>query len=196
MAKIIRGKRGKMYSPEYCPDLEYIHSIFMKKELDKIEKLRKLKDPDIVKEWYFLTVNPDTSKVSLREFMKTIEKSLSKKWINYYIFVIEQRGETEEELGRGFHTHIIFNKGIKHCKVVKEMSNTFKNMCDVSNYHLFNIKNIGEQEKLRKIEYITGTKSDEQKHLKQKMDIIFRQKENLKSFYILEDASQIIQTSN
>jgi hypothetical protein len=153
----------------------------------RIEKLGKLRNVELNKEWYFLTINPRPD-ITLKEFMKTILKAMTKVWIKYYIFVIEQRGENEDELGKGFHTHIIFNKGIKHCKVVTEMANTFKKMCDTSNFHLFNLKNIGDEEKIRKIEYITGTKKDEVKHLKQQMDIIYRKKENLKSYYILEDA--------
>lgn len=173
-------------------DLNHIEvgKLFAWHEERKIEKLRSLKNIELNKEWYFLTINPRPD-IKLQEFMKTIQKALSKVWITYYIFVIEQRGESEAELGKGFHTHIIFNKGIKHCKVVQEMANTFKKMCDTSNYHLFNLKNIGDEEKKRKIEYITGSKKDEEKHLKQQMDIIFRKKENLKSYYILgEDAAQ------
>ncbi len=173
-----------MESSIFITDEQY--EIMQWHEQRRIDKLKELKNIEINKEWYFLTVNPAPD-ITLKDFMKTIQKALLKKWITYYIFVIEQRGENEEELGKGFHTHIIFNKGIKHCKVVTEMGNTFKKMCDISNFHLFNLKNIGEEEKKRKIEYITGTKADDAKHLKQQMDIIFRKKENLKSYYILED---------
>jgi len=154
------------------------------RRLEKLRQLHKNK-VEIEKEWYFLTVNPKPD-ITLTEFMKTIQKALMKKWINYYIMVIEQRGECEAELGKGFHTHIIFNKGCKHCKVITEMSNTFKKMCDTSNYHLFNLKSIGEEEKKRKVEYITGVKADVEKHLKQQMDIIFRERNKLKSYYIIE----------
>lgn len=164
-----------------------IREITIWHEERRLEKLRQLHKNkiEIEKEWYFLTVNPKPD-ITLIEFMKTIEKALKKKWINYYIMVIEQRGECEAELGKGFHTHIIFNKGCKHCKVITEMSNTFKKMCDTSNYHLFNLKSIGEEEKKRKIEYITGVKADVEKHLKQQMDIIFRERNKLKSYYIIE----------
>lgn len=108
---------------------------------------------------------------------------MSKTWISYYVYVLEQRAENVEELGRGFHTHIIFNKGIKNNKVVLEMSNTFKKMCDVSNFHFFNLKAIGEEEHKRKLEYITGIKADDAKHLKQEMDVIWREKLGLKKYY-------------
>lgn len=168
---------------------EYEENFYRQLEIKKIEKLKELHKSkiELSQNFYFLTINPDTSKVSLQTFLKTIEKAISKKWITYYIYVIEQRGETLEEAGKGYHTHIIFNKGKKHSEVIREMSNSFKKMCDVSNYHLFNLKRIGDEEKNRKIEYITGQKADEEKHLKQSIDKIFREKEKLKSYYILED---------
>lgn len=172
---------------EFDENQRQIAEIFRWHEERRIEKLRQLHKNkiEIEKEWYFLTVNPKPD-IKLTDFMKTIEKALKKRWINYYIMVIEQRGESEAEIGKGFHTHIIFNKGIKHCKVITEMSNTFKKMCDTSNYHLFNLKSIGEEEKKRKVEYILGEKADVEKHLKQQMDIIFRERNKLKSYYILE----------
>jgi len=176
------------YDAMFCPiraEITRIHEWHEEKKLEKLRQLHTLKI-ELKKEWYFLTVNPRPD-ITLTEFMKTIEKALKKRWINYYIMVIEQRGESEAELGKGFHTHIIFNKGIKHCKVIIEMSNTFKKMCDTSNYHLFNLKSIGEEEKKRKVEYILGEKADVEKHLKQQMDIIFRERNKLKSYYILEE---------
>jgi len=136
--------------------------------------------------YYFLTVNPDTSKITLPVFLKTIQKALSKRWISYYEYVIEQRGETEEELGKGYHTHIIFNKGIKHCKVVLEMQNSFKKILDFESPYIrnwFNLKNIDDDEKERKTSYILDRKADPEKWKKQDMDIIFRQKNGLQKSY-------------
>jgi len=174
---------------EFDEQQREIAEIFRWHENRRIEQMRETTEKykqELTKEWYFLTINPAPDK-KLPDFIKAINKALSKKWITYYIYVIEQRGESEAELGKGFHTHIIFNKGIKNCKVIKEMANSFRHMCDTSNYHLFNLKNIGDEEKRRKIEYITGMKADEEKHLKQQMDIIFRQREKLKSYYTTEE---------
>lgn len=150
----------------------------------KTEQLRALqkKRIEIEKPYYFLTVNP-CEKIKLEEFIKVIKKAMAKTWISYYVYVLEQRGENETELGKGFHTHIIFNKGIKNNKVVLEMSNTFKKMCDVSNFHFFNLKSIGDEEHKRKLEYITGIKADDAKHLKQEMDVIWRKKLGLEKYY-------------
>lgn len=161
-----------------------VADLFRYHEERRIEQLRELqkKRIEIEKPYYFLTVNPN-EKIKLEEFIKIIKKAMAKKWIDYYVYVLEQRGENELELGKGFHTHIIFNKGIKNNKVVLEMSNTFKKMCDVSNFHFFNLKSIGDEERKRKLEYITGIKADEAKHLKQEMDIIWRKKQKLDKYY-------------
>jgi len=174
---------------EFDEQQREIAEIFRWHEERRIAQMREItkrNNEELIKEWYFLTINPAPDK-RLPDFIKAINKALSKRWITYYIYVIEQRGESEAELGKGFHTHIIFNKGIKNCKVIKEMANSFRHMCDTSNFHLFNLKNIGDEEKRRKIEYITGMKADEEKHLKQQMDIIFRQREKLKSYYTTEE---------
>jgi len=154
------------------------------RRLEKLRQLHNLKI-ELKKDWYFLTVNPAPD-IKLTVFMKTVEKALKKKWITYYLMVYEQRGETEEEAGRGFHTHIIFNKGCKHCKIVSEMKNTFSKMCDCSKDNFFNLVSIGEEEKKRKIEYLIGQKADVEKHKKQEIDIIFRERNKLKSYYIIE----------
>jgi hypothetical protein len=39
---------------------------------------------------------------------------MSKKWITNYLYVYEQRGEDEAELGKGFHFHCISEKPKSH----------------------------------------------------------------------------------
>lgn len=184
------------YTKEHIELEEYLANKFSVKSSGVsclVKKREEPKEERVIinnKEYYFLTINPNPD-ITLQDFLKTINKALNKVWITSYIYVIEQRGETLDDVGKGFHLHAIFKKNIKHCKVVSGLSNSFKKMCDTSNYHFFNIKNIDENEKDRKMEYILGKKADEEKHKKQQMDIIFRQNNNLKSYYILnmlEDA--------
>lgn len=137
----------------------------------------------------WLTVNP-SSETPLQYFCKLVDKCFMKKWITKYIYVYEQRGTTEDEIGKGFHLHAIIykpdNKPRAHC--IRELANSFKKVCDVSNYHLFNTKWIGEEEYIRKVEYITGEKKSSEennKSLKQDMDILFRQQNNLQPYYYL-----------
>ncbi len=182
--KKYRGKREKM---EFDENQRVIAEIFKWHENRKIEKMRELqrKHIEIEKPFCFLTVNPKPS-IELPVFLKAVHKAINKKWITYYLMVIEQRVESEEDI-HGFHTHIIFNKGTKYCKVVSEMKNTFKDMCDCSKEQLFNLKVMGTEEKDRKIEYTIGVKADPAKHQKQQIDIIFRQRNKLKSYYTIEE---------
>lgn len=135
----------------------------------------------------FITINPPPS-YNLKDFLNTIQKTIKKNWIEGYLYVIEQRGENEEELGKGFHTHILI-KLIDHkrrSQIDREIKNTWKKILDVDNYHILNIKYIDDDEQKRKQKYMLSLKSEEIKHLKQKYDIIFRQKNNLQKFYFLD----------
>lgn len=135
----------------------------------------------------FITVNPPPT-LLLDIFINTINKTLSKNWIEGYIYVIEQRGENEEELGKGFHTHILIKltHHKKQSEINREIKNTWKKILDIDNYHILNIKFIDNDEQKRKQGYILGEKAEEIKHLKQKMDIVYRQNNNLKQFYFLD----------
>lgn len=134
----------------------------------------------------FITINPPPT-LSLEVFINTINKTMSKNWIDGYIYVIEQRGENEEELGKGFHTHILLKltEHKRKSQTDREIKNTWKKILDVDNYHILNLKYIDDAEQKRKQGYILGEKSEEIKHKKQKMDIVYRQKNNLNKYYFL-----------
>lgn len=133
--------------------------------------------------YLFATINPNPQ-ITLLDFIKTIEKIISKKWVTNYLYVIEQRGENIAEIGKGFHLHIILEKPKKpFSHIIRELGNTANRVCDTSNFHFFNIKSISEEECQRKIVYLTGRKADEAKHLKQEMDIHWRIENKIKSFY-------------
>ena len=158
--------------------------IYRKVYMDKYNHLKKCEEIKENSKYVFLTVNPGMH-ISLLEFIRKMEKLMSKKWIQNYCYVFEQRGEFLTELGKGFHFHAIIEKPKtkSYNHMIRELSNSANSVCDTSNFHFFNIKSISEEECHRKIQYITGRKADESKHLKQDMDIIFRQNNNIKSFY-------------
>ncbi len=143
----------------------------------------------IIKKVYthlFLTINPPP-KMRLNDFINKIYKTLSKNWIEGYLFVIEQRGENIEEIGKGFHTHILIKilGQKKQSEITREIKNTWKKELDIDNYHILNIKYIDDDEQIRKQNYILGTKTETHKHLKQKHDIIYRNENKLEKYYFL-----------
>lgn len=137
----------------------------------------------------FITVNPQPL-ITLKDFQKNIDKMLQKKWLTQYVYVLEQRGTCEEELGKGFHLHMIIMKpeGKSQAHCIREIASTFKKQCDTSNYHCYNTKWINEEEYKRKLEYILGTKEsteENNKQLKQEYDKIWREKCQIQPFYFL-----------
>jgi len=145
---------------------------------------KKKKDDESVKSDYiFITINPKPT-APMGEFIKNVEKSVKKSFIKKSLHVIEQRGEDMDNLGKGFHTHILLNKGdyrISHLR--REFARTFKNVCDVDNPHCFNVSLCKKQDLAKRQNYMLGNKADESKHLKQKMDIEFRKKYFLQDYY-------------
>lgn len=168
----------------HTQNCKMFNDIWMKDALIRYENIKQKEDIKNKCPYYFLTINPNPH-IMIGEFVSVITKMMSKTWIENYLYVYEQRGEDEGECGKGFHFHAIIkkpnNKVPSH--IQRELASSANKVCDTSCIHFFNLKNISEEEKDRKIIYITGRKADEHKHKKQEMDIPFRIKNNLKSFY-------------
>jgi len=112
-------------------------------------------------------------------------KMMTKPWIQSYLYVFEQRGESLDEIGKGYNFHAIIkkpsDKSFNH--MIREFACSGNRFCDTSNFHYFNNEFMSDEEKDRKIVYLTGRKADPSKHLKQDMHIIWRPTVNLLSHY-------------
>ena len=107
----------------------------------------------------FITINPRPD-VTLDEFIKACNKFKSKVWIEDYIHVYEQRGTTEQDSGKGFHSHILLWKpdSKKSHEVIRETKNTFKNICSIENPQILNIQNCKEEDIEKRTNYLIGQK--------------------------------------
>ena len=124
----------------------------------------------------FITINPRPD-VKLPMFRKKLEKLVNRKMFLKYLYVLEQRGSTETEVGKGFHAHILAKRCLsyKPSWVEKNIKNTCKGLCDVNNAKLLNIQKIGEEFARDKKQYIMGqNKTGEGKNSKQEIDILWR----------------------
>jgi len=135
----------------------------------------------------FITINPRPD-IELSTFIKTMNKFISKIWIEDYIYVYEQRGTTEQESGKGFHAHILLWKpdNKKSHEVIRETKNTFKNICSIDNPSILNIKNCKEEDIEKRKNYMLGTKdinADPTKQVKQEIDLIWRKRVNIENYY-------------
>lgn len=184
----------------------YRHLLCQKEAEDSLPSLSKVNELEIsVKikressRYLFITINPHNM-ANDKAFMSASEKAFKKSWIKSFLYVIEQRGETEEELGKGFHLHAIVDKGdYRLSHAIREFASTYGKYCDVNNPHCFNIVYCAEGHIPRRMNYILGKKNDEAKWKKQEMDIIYRKENGFKPYYgnkeYFEDINDYVELS-
>lgn len=162
---------------------------------EKYTKLKKKERDlgDIIKQnlavehnngFVFITVNPKSG-VSFEDFDKQVRKLLKRNMFVGVLAVYEQRGKNEQEIGKGFHAHILAERNLnyKPSKVAKNTKNTFKGVCDVNRSYLMNIQFTGPDFASDKQEYILGTnKTGDGKDLKQNMDKLWRSSLGLEDY--------------
>lgn len=134
--------------------------------------------------WLWLTVSPH-DKVEFPDFQKKIEQFAKRKQFKEYFYVYEQRSKEAETAGQGFHCHLLLKRNItyKQNKIITNSKNSFKNMTKVNDFQIFNFHWCPDEYLKDKIEYMTGDKTGAEKDIKQNIDILFRQKYNLKDYY-------------
>lgn len=137
--------------------------------------------------WCFITINPKPN-VELSLFMKKLNQFVKTKIFADYIAVVEQRGLATEALGKGFHAHILFkrhtplNEGLPPTNIKRNVKQSWKRYCEVSNPHILNIQFVGDDFAVDKYEYIMGTKTAEGKKDKQLGDVVWRQENNIPEY--------------
>jgi len=151
-----------------------------------IKELREKEDKDFKSDYLFITVSPRPpfNIESQKKFINICLKVFNKPWIKQYCAVFEQRGETDENSGYGFHMHMLLNKGdyrISHLR--REFVSSFNRICDTSNLSCFNISYCKEEDIGKRQNYMIGRKADESKWLKQDMDKIWRRRYGISEYY-------------
>lgn len=159
-----------------------------KKLYDDIKEMRQKVDEKAQKytKYIWLCCNPNPL-ITLDDFKKIVQKAMGKAWLTQsdFLWVIEQRGETQEEAGKGFHFHALYVKpdNKKYCEIIREMASSFNKATDTSNIAFYRHYGVSEEEFKRKIGYLTSLKADEQKHAKQAMDRFWRPKVGIEPYY-------------
>jgi len=180
--------------------LKYKNNLNMKYELELLgEPLAALKNENAelkmkIKEktakenhnqYCFITINPKPE-VKFETFRDTCIKFSQRKMFSKTWLVFEQRGATDDDIGKGFHAHVetVRNLDYKPSQIVRNTENTFKNLVDLKvKNHTLTIQHHGEDFHKDKMEYIEGVKTGEGKDEKQIMDVKFRIKNNLNVCY-------------
>lgn len=177
--EVLMNKYKSYYSKLLDEEDEEVLPIIKQMNIERREKEESLFKTN----YAFITINPKPD-VPLTEFRKAVDKASKKTFIKKSLYVIEQRGENLDELGKGFHTHMLIDKGdYRPSHMMREFERTFKNLCDTSNPSCFNIRPCKENDLRKRQKYMLGSKKDPSKHLKQKFDKVFREKFVIRDYY-------------
>lgn len=175
------------------------------RELTLIGKQRERNpDPQVPKDkrkadcgLYFVTVSPPET-ANLSQFIAATHRFVSLKVVKEAYYVFEQRGTTEEEMGKGFHTHMLCFRDAKPSAFIKELNRIFKPFFqkDISPAvleKLIKVENAKNTEKdtVNKIlRYMRGEKRPKigkDKATKVSVDKMWRQSHNLREEYHVDE---------
>ena len=148
------------------------------------QQLKSLKANKRGNLWLYLTINPKKGS-SFFDFKPLLERFVKRKIIEQFFYCYEQRGQTENELGEGFHCHLLLKRSLRvpPNKFVRNAKNTFKKITNVNNPQIFHYRWCPQEYLIDKIAYISGHKNDEEKDLKCKMDTVWRLLHSLQPYY-------------
>lgn len=172
-------KEAEWYVEELFKCIKEYQRYYAAKEVDRSETL-------ILADVMFLTYNP-RAEVPLKTAHKAVKDFLDKKNITNYIYVIEQRGISEQNMG-DFHFHILhYHKYDRASHYKRETQSSFNKTCFSKKWNCLNMKPCRtEQDVTNRLNYILGEKKDIDglnKHAKQQTDKVFREKYMLKPYY-------------
>jgi len=152
--------------------------------LKKIKEQQDSQDFITKSEYMFITLSPAEGEINPHNFIKLITHFCSLKWVNQYVYVLEQRfngvpNEKYSKLGGGLHAHILLNRGnYKENWVKRDYKRVF-------NGHTINI-NIQYRRPahvMRTQGYMVLTKKDDDKQVKQEQDRIYREQIGICRYY-------------
>lgn len=170
-------------------------------ERKKFQDTIKIKE-DVDTDYAFITINP-TEDITLEQIHTVMQRVFNKKWMTLAIYVIEQRGITLDELGKGMHIHLLVHRnGQAFSDVFREIANTVKHICNVElgrankwQYGAYQCQKTTNKFLKNRLTYMLGKKKyteDNQKDIKQYYDKIFREKFNLQDFYSKGDIETLV----
>lgn len=182
----IRSKvEDKMY--------ERLYALKLKAQLDRgtcknkyliglYDEVKEIKNNSDIKNLW-ITVNPQENPEVLQDLQLAIEKLRYKKFVLKLQYSFEQRGETEEDAGKGVHLHMLLQRDLstRYDNVKRSIHNIFDKLCGNS-LHVC-IKPCYDSWVEDKVSYLQGQKWDEDKDDKVKYDKLWRDKLGLKPTY-------------
>lgn len=157
------------------------------------ERLHNEQKATSPKGWEFITINPKPD-ADLQKFVSRVHRFCHRKMFDSVLYVFEQRGTIDKELGKGFHCHILAHrtKGYKPSKVKLNTFNSFKHFVGNEAHCDFGLVSVIAN----RVKYMTGEKSTPEKRYKQMGDRAWRKIYDLEPFYRIKLSPLILPKEN
>lgn len=132
---------------------------------------------------YFITVRPDTAKVSFRDFYALVSKFVARACFQKFALSFEQKGTSPESLGQGFHVHIVADmKQRSKGEVLRDTISTFKDCTAPNCVQVDTLKNDTDVERVYGY-LVDYSSNDDHKMATKSWDEMWRVKEGLEQLY-------------
>lgn len=179
-----------------CPTAETIKNTILENEREKFRKIiaiskelhnvykeeMGIEDPSKITRSYFVTISPK-EEIEWTKFYNTIEKLIQRKCITKAIYSFEQRGKNENEIGKGFHVHIICTstwRSISEC--IRDCASSCNNICTKNNIDVQKLWNTTQWD--TKLKYIRDYESNDNHKIATKdTDDIWRKNMGINNLY-------------
>jgi len=197
--QIILNEVYKSHGLEPSIDPEFIKERKLEDEFKKMEEAFDigLKYYQMAKEklksnggrTYLLTIRPPHN-IQFNQFQTDCLFYINKwsnKWL-WWEYAYEQKGNSAETIGHGFHIHILFETNENNyypSHIIRNTNGTFKYVAN-NCIDCQTVKNI-----TRAKEYIRGAKNDSNKQECIEWDIEWRRLNNLKNLYTNEEPTEV-----
>lgn len=142
----------------------------------------------ITGKWFFITLRPEKKhEHRFTDFKAEVMEYLKRTMFVDWSMVFEQKGETQETIGEGYHCHILCKCAdwATKKKMINDTKSTWKKWLngDVPDAFVQIDKVETITDKDNKIRYMNGEKADEWKQKAVEMDTVFREHHHLEKLY-------------
>lgn len=203
MAQLIFAQAKSIYRAAYkqsqiIDDAELSETLYngvikaKRHEFKKILEIAQLLHDDYeevcnkkVRNWYFVTIRPDETKCTFEDFYKLVKKYINRRFMKDFTLSFEQKGITDDDMGKGFHCHIVCNT--THRSKGECLRDTISTFSGIAAQNCIDIKTTRNPDHI--IEgYLTNYESDDNHKIVTKdTDYKWRLKYSLKSLYTSGD---------
>jgi len=129
----------------------------------------------------FITINPDTNKITLKNFLTKVHKIANWKCFDHTKYAFEQRGADRLNRGTGYHVHMVAKINCKPSIIRRRLLNSLTNC--IGNSRHCDIQYLKDTSVSKKLNYIQGNKGEE-KQSKCDQDIPWREENNISQLYV------------